>query len=112
MRPVAYTAIILVLANDGLLALGQSYDFGQIVVVSRAATANLTVTQSLPPRDNGSTPYREEIRDLVANKHKWDLFILALSSLMSVNQDDALSYYQIAGMLLYYILPLSAALQN
>lgn len=103
---------MLVLANDGLLALGQSYDFDQMVVLPRAATAKLTVTQSLPPRDNGSTPYREEIRDLVANKHKWDLFILALSSLMSVSQDDALSYYQIAGVLLYYILFLPAALQN
>lgn len=49
---------------------------------------------------------------MVANKHKWDLFILALSSLMSVSQDDALSYYQIAGVLLYYILFLPAALQN
>ncbi|OAR03172.1 hypothetical protein LLEC1_07414 [Akanthomyces lecanii] len=98
MRSVTYTAVILALAFDGLVALGQSYDFGPAAVVSRAATAKLTVTQSLPPRDDGSTPYREEIRDLAANKHKWDLFILALSSLMSVSQDDASSYYQIAGI--------------
>lgn len=105
MRLITHT-IIPILAFDGLLALGQSYDFGQITVVPRASTAKLTVTQSLPLRDDGSTPYREEVRDLAANKHKWDLFILALSSLMSVNQDDALSYYQIAGMPLYCILSL------
>lgn len=98
-----HTITILTLAANGLLALGQSYNFGQIVVAPRAMS-KLAVTQSLPLRDNGSTPYRMEIRDMKADKYKWDLFILSLSLFMSMDQDDELSYYQIAGKLICFIL--------
>jgi tyrosinase len=32
-----------------------------------------------------------------ADKYKWDLYILSMSMLQDVNQDDPASWYQIAG---------------
>ena len=86
-----------------LFALAQSYDYGLGVatpITNRNATSGIIVVEPLPLRADGSIPYRLEIRNLKANKYKWDLYILALSMFQSVNQDDRLSYYQLAGKLL------------
>ena len=49
--------------------------------------------------DNGSVPYRLEIRDLEQNADQWNLYLLALYMMQqSTSQTDELSYYQIAGI--------------
>jgi tyrosinase len=41
---------------------------------------------------------RLEIRDLQANADQFNIFLLGLQRMQSVNQSDPLSYFQIAGM--------------
>jgi tyrosinase len=78
---------------------GKDYDFGvDLVSLTRRQDPNAPIVVSrLPPTANGSIPLRLEIRDLQADRYKWDLYVLALSMFQSVSQDDPLSYYQIAG---------------
>lgn len=82
-----------------LAALGSGYDFG--IDVSRWSrrrdAASPIVVGKLPLALNGSIPRRLEVRQLKADPYKWDLFILALSMLQNADQDDPLSWYQIAG---------------
>jgi tyrosinase len=82
-----------------LLVAAQDYDFGVdvISITRRRDTDAPIVVGRLPSASNGSTPLRLEIRDVKADKYRWDLYILALSMFQSVNQDDPLSYYQVAG---------------
>ncbi|PTB62590.1 Di-copper centre-containing protein [Trichoderma citrinoviride] len=83
-----------------LLVSGQDYDFGvDVISLTRRQdpTAPIVVSR-LPSASNGSTPLRLEIRDVKADKYRWDLYILALSMFQSVSQDDPLSYYQVAGI--------------
>ena len=82
-----------------LLVSAQDYDFGvDVISLTRRQdpTAPIVVSR-LPSASNGSTPLRLEIRDVKADKYRWDLYILALSMFQSVSQDDPLSYYQVAG---------------
>ncbi|EQL01216.1 hypothetical protein G6O67_000099 [Ophiocordyceps sinensis] len=83
-----------------LAALGSGYDFG--IDVSRWSrrrdAASPIVVGKLPLALNGSIPRRLEVRQLKADPYKWDLFILALSMLQNADQDDPLSWYQIAGI--------------
>jgi tyrosinase len=44
-------------------------------------------------------PFRLDINDLAQSGPAFDLYIQALSELQRTNQDDPLSYYQIAGEL-------------
>ncbi|EGR46236.1 uncharacterized protein TRIREDRAFT_50793, partial [Trichoderma reesei QM6a] len=83
-----------------LLVAAQDYDFGVdvISITRRRDTDAPIVVGRLPSASNGSTPLRLEIRDVKADKYRWDLYILALSMFQSVNQDDPLSYYQVAGI--------------
>lgn len=78
---------------------GQDYDFGvDLVSLTRRQDPNAPIVVSrLPLAANGSMPLRLEIRNVQADKYKWDLYVLALSMLQSVSQDDPMSYYQIAG---------------
>lgn len=78
---------------------GQDYDFDvDLVSLTRRQDPNAPIVVArLPLAANGSIPLRLEIRDLQADKYKWDLYVLALSMFQSVSQDDPLSYYQIAG---------------
>lgn len=79
---------------------GQDYDFGvDLVSLTRRQDPNAPIVVSrLPLAANGSMPLRLEIRDVQADKYKWDLYVLALSMFQSVSQDDPMSYYQIAGI--------------
>jgi hypothetical protein len=47
---------------------------------------------------NGSLPLRREIRDLEQDQKSWDLYILGLDFMQSVDQEEMLSWYQIAGL--------------
>lgn len=78
---------------------GKDYDFGvDLVSLTRRQDPNAPIVVSrLPLAANGSIPLRLEIRELQADKYKWDLYVLALSMFQSVSQDDPLSYYQVAG---------------
>ncbi|PNP38350.1 hypothetical protein TGAMA5MH_09708 [Trichoderma gamsii] len=79
---------------------GKDYDFGvDLVSLTRRQDTNAPIVVSrLPLAANGSIPLRLEIRDVQADKYKWDLYVLALSMFQSVSQDDPLSYYQVAGI--------------
>ncbi|KAL6872035.1 hypothetical protein J3F83DRAFT_631895 [Trichoderma novae-zelandiae] len=83
-----------------LLASAQDYDFGvDVISLTRRQDPSAPIVVSrLPSASNGSTPLRLEIRDVKAEKYRWDLYILALSMFQSVSQDDPLSYYQVAGI--------------
>lgn len=80
------------------IAAAQSYDYGADIepITRRQSTANIVVG-GLPLSRNGTIPLRPEIRQMKADPHKWDLFILALSMFQYVSQDDPTSWYQIAG---------------
>ncbi|KAI9767433.1 MAG: hypothetical protein M1840_005662 [Geoglossum simile] len=47
---------------------------------------------------NGSVPLRLEIRELQRNPDLWNLYILGLERLQSVDQKELLSYYQLSGI--------------
>ncbi|KAK1238801.1 hypothetical protein MKX07_004377 [Trichoderma sp. CBMAI-0711] len=81
-----------------LLVAAQDYDFGvDVISLTRRRDTNAPIVVGrLPSASNGSTPLRLEIRDVKADKYRWDLYILALSMFQSVSQDDPLSYYQVA----------------
>ncbi|KAM0516939.1 hypothetical protein ACHAPE_005051 [Trichoderma viride] len=78
----------------------KDYDFGvDLISLTRRQDPNAPIVVSrLPLAANGSIPLRLEIRDVQADKYKWDLYVLALSMFQSVSQDDPLSYYQVAGI--------------
>ncbi|KHN95235.1 tyrosinase precursor [Metarhizium album ARSEF 1941] len=88
-----------------MLAVAQSYDFGFDI---QALMANGTLAKrqgggiipvgQLPRRGDGSLPTRQELRQLQSNGYMWDLFILALSAMQAVDQNDPLSWYQVAGI--------------
>lgn len=95
-----YVLHLLWIITWALFVQGAHYDFG-------LDTANLTqhrgngsriLVEGLPVTVNGSVPHRLDIRQMRNDPYQWDLFILALSMLQSVNQSDPLSWYQIAGM--------------
>ncbi|KAM0259626.1 hypothetical protein ACHAQJ_003205 [Trichoderma viride] len=93
---------LVVWALDFIISLvsAQDYDFGvDLVSLTRRQDPSAPIVVSrLPLAANGSIPLRLEIRDIKADKYKWDLYVLALSMFQSVSQDDPLSYYQIAGI--------------
>lgn len=45
----------------------------------------------------GPVMSRLEVRDLRQNADQWNIYLLGLSRMYSLNQRDPLSYYQIAG---------------
>ncbi|KAI9673898.1 MAG: hypothetical protein M1817_002104 [Caeruleum heppii] len=49
-------------------------------------------------QSNGAVPFRLEIRELQKNTNQWNLFMLSLSRLQSIDPAQALSYYQLAGI--------------
>ncbi|PHH63361.1 hypothetical protein CDD81_6058 [Ophiocordyceps australis] len=81
-------------------AHAQGYNFGIDIsrLTRRQDAASRVIVGKLPLASNGSIPLRVEIRQLRADQLKWDLFILALSMFQSMDQDDPLSWYQIAGI--------------
>lgn len=56
------------------------------------------VTQTLTLTLSGPVPLRREIRSLQADfPDQWTLYILGLKDFQEVDENDLLSYYQIAG---------------
>lgn len=78
------------------------YDFGDMGTGSlkRDGDSGRIVVAKLPLTLNGTLPVRLEIRDMMADSFKWDLFVLALSMFQATSQDDPMSWYQVAGTLL------------
>lgn len=50
---------------------------------------------------NGSLPLRQEVRELEENTDLWTLYILGLDMMQGTDQNDLLSWYQIAGWYIY-----------
>ena len=50
----------------------------------------------------GGVQPRLEIRQLQQNPEMWNLYLLAMEQFKNVDQDDKLSYYQIAGKSTYH----------
>ncbi|KFA64002.1 hypothetical protein S40285_05491 [Stachybotrys chlorohalonatus IBT 40285] len=83
-----------------LLALGQTYDYGlpfEELAPRRSADSQVIIGR-LPSHEDGSVPLRLEIRQLHKKTEQWNLFILAMNFLQALDQDDPLSWYQIAGI--------------
>ncbi|KAH7002086.1 hypothetical protein EDB80DRAFT_808962, partial [Ilyonectria destructans] len=82
------------------LASGQPYNYGVDIesLTRREDEPSRIVIGRLPLSRNGTLPVRPEIRQMKADPYKWDLFILALSMIQYVSQDDPTSWYQIAGI--------------
>ncbi|GAO18831.1 uncharacterized protein UV8b_03271 [Ustilaginoidea virens] len=87
-------------------AAAQSYyDFGFDIhaaianqTIGRRQSGNTIAVGQLPRRQDGSLPARLEIREMRQNRYMWDLYILALSAMQAANQNDPLSWYQVAGI--------------
>lgn len=76
----------------------QSYSYGvDIDSLTRRQDNGRIVVKPLPQTRNGTVPLRPEIREMQADRYKWDLYILSMSMLQDVDQDDLASWYQIAG---------------
>jgi tyrosinase len=98
MVSIMYMSAFVVFAFFALVAHSQSYDYGvDIEALTRRQDGERIVVGRLPSRDNGTVPHRLEVRQMKADRHKWDLFILAMSMFQYVSQDDPLSWYQVAG---------------
>ncbi|WAO92752.1 Tyrosinase [Fusarium falciforme] len=92
--------ILLLGGLFGILATAQPYNYGADIqsLTRRQDTSDRVVIKPLPIIRNGTMPLRYEIREMKADRYKWDLFILALSMLQYTSQDDPRSWYQIAGI--------------
>lgn len=91
--------ILLLGGLFGILATAQPYNYGADIqsLTRRQDASDRVVIKPLPIILNGTMPLRYEIREMKADRYKWDLFILALSILQYTSQDDPRSWYQIAG---------------
>ncbi|UNI25054.1 Tyrosinase [Purpureocillium takamizusanense] len=91
--------LVTILAIAIPLACCQGYDFGvDVSRLTRRQTASPILVGKLPLATNGTIPVRQEIRQMRADKHKWDLFILSMSMFQTADQQDPLSYYQVTGI--------------
>lgn len=46
---------------------------------------------------NGSVPFRLEVRELQKKPNQWNLYLIGLRRLMDMDENEKLSFYQIAG---------------
>ncbi|KKA30812.1 hypothetical protein TD95_003673 [Thielaviopsis punctulata] len=77
------------------------YDYGfdpHQKLHKRQSPSESIVVEGIPTSDDGEPPMRPEIRQLRDDEYGWNLYLLALSMLQYTDQDDVLSYYQIAGI--------------
>ena len=92
---ILYLSVAFYLAT---LVRAQKYDFGfDVAKHVRRQTQDRVVIRGLPRRIDGSLVPRREIRDMQKDAVQFDLFLLALSMMQFADQDDRLSWYQIAG---------------
>ena len=67
-------------------------------IQAREPTGAYVITGVGSGRGNdGSVPFRQEIRTLQQDQDKWNLYLLGMSKMQSVEQTNKLSWYQIAG---------------
>ncbi|KAI1416072.1 Di-copper centre-containing protein [Hypoxylon sp. FL1857] len=75
------------------------YDYGfnvDLRLRKREPTQSHIVTG--PPRVDGKTQLRPDIRDLQKDEDKWNLYLLALSWMQFTDQESPYSWYQITGI--------------
>ncbi|KAF7957392.1 hypothetical protein EAE96_002977 [Botrytis aclada] len=77
----------------------RGYDYGVDIgaLLKRDVTPMSTTGVSFNS-SNSSIPVRQEIRDLQKNADLWELYILGVSMMQTINQSDIRSWYQIAGI--------------
>jgi tyrosinase len=67
------------------------------LLVSHAIAVAVTGISAGVNAATGERPIRHDINELYMSGTTWDLFILALREFQRTDQDDPLSYYQVAG---------------
>ncbi|KAF9878973.1 tyrosinase precursor [Colletotrichum karsti] len=89
--------IVFIAASAAATPYSPTYDYGfdAAKLVKRQTQEPILVSKL--PSINGSVPIRLEIRQMKQNPYKWNLFVLSMSMLQYTNQNDELSWYQIAG---------------
>ena len=65
-------------------------------LLRRDSTYQITGVQ-LGRGSNGSVPFRLEVRTLQKRTDQWNLYLIGLRRLMDMDQNEKLSFYQIAG---------------
>jgi tyrosinase len=76
----------------------RGYDYGvDPREILKRDTGHFPVTGVPYTGSNASIPVRQEIRDLEKDQTLWELYILGLSMMQTINQSDISSWYQIAG---------------
>ncbi|KAF5875638.1 putative tyrosinase protein [Botrytis fragariae] len=77
----------------------RGYDYGvDIGALLKRDVAPMPTTGVSFNSSNSSIPVRQEIRDLQKNADLWELYILGVSMMQTINQSDIRSWYQIAGI--------------
>lgn len=76
----------------------RGYDYGvDIGALLKRDVPHMPTTGVSYTGSNSSIPVRQEIRDLQNNADLWELYILGLSMMQTINQSDIRSWYQISG---------------
>ncbi|KAL2113850.1 hypothetical protein VUR80DRAFT_1975 [Thermomyces stellatus] len=92
-----------------IVSAGKPYNYGFDVrgsLAKRQNTSDWILVTNLQNGTENGTPARVEIRELKKDRHKWDLYLLALSMFHWSHPDTPDSWYQIAGMALLSRYPL------
>lgn len=76
---------------------GYNYAHGVPMTLEKRQIDQSPFTTGLP-LVNGSIPIRVEIRQMQKYHEQWTLYLLALSWLQYTDQEDAYSWYRLAGM--------------
>jgi tyrosinase len=98
LRIAVFTSVFLGLAEFLVEAKSSSYTYSaNIDDIFKRQDQNINVVGRLRDGVNGTTPARLEIRQMRAIPAQWNLFILACDWMQWSNQNDARSWYQIAG---------------
>ncbi|KAF5672185.1 tyrosinase precursor (monophenol monooxygenase) [Fusarium heterosporum] len=82
----------------GVAAQNYNYGIDTDSLIRRQDGDSRILVKPLPQSRNGTIPLRPEIREMKADRYKWDLYILSMSMFQDVSQDDPASWYQIAGI--------------
>ncbi|KAI9646358.1 hypothetical protein NHQ30_004348 [Ciborinia camelliae] len=77
----------------------RGYDFGlDMGALLKRDGTNIPTTGVPYNGSDESIPVRQEIRDLEKNQDLWELYILGLSMMQTMDQSDMHSWYQVAGI--------------
>ncbi|KAK2002831.1 Di-copper centre-containing protein [Colletotrichum falcatum] len=97
-RTALFLSILVVATMVLASPYSPTYDYGFDArnLIKRQAEQPIIVAKL--PSVNGTVPVRQEIRQMKQNPFKWNLFLLASSMLQYTDQDEELSWYQIAGI--------------